>query len=343
MARPVRLLVEDGIYHVTLRGNERREIFRDDGDRQRFLQVLAQSVQTFDVRLLLYCLMTNHVHLVVQTPRANLSAFMHRLQTAYTVYFNRRHRRSGHLVQGRFGARLVQEEGYLLKLSRYVHLNPVFVGAVRREPLKVRVQFLRSYAWSSYRSYTGKAEPEKFIDYKRILDAFRGGISNRRREYLRFVESGIEDVDAAFIEEQRASALCIGTEAFRDRMGTLYDRLVAGRGCREDASYRAARRRLSADQVLGAVCDGMDMARKSLLQRHGSGWARPVAARMLTCYAGMSQREVAQVLGVGTGAAVSIQLRRIEEALGGDPSLRSQVEAIERRLEETATDRTSRG
>jgi putative transposase len=325
MARPVRLLVEDGIYHVTLRGNERRDIFYDDADRQRFLAMLGHSAQAFEIRVLLYCLMTNHVHLVVQTPQANLSAFMHRLQTAYTVYFNRRHRRSGHLVQGRFGAKLVQEEGYLLKLSRYVHLNPVFVGAMRREPVKARVEFLRSYPWSSYRSYIGRAEPEEFVDYKKVLEGFRGGVSKRRREYRGFVESGIEDVDAAFIEEQGASGLCIGTEAFRDGTLTLYERLVAGQGRKEDVSYRASRRRLPTDQVLEAVCRGMGVTRKELLRSHGSGWARPVAARMLTRYGGLSQREAAQELGVGTGAAVSIQLRRIDEAMREGDTLRHQV------------------
>ncbi len=337
MARPVRLLLEDGVYHVTLRGNERRAIFHEDADRERFMGALGQTAKTFDVHLLLYCLMGNHVHLVLQTPRANLSSFMHRLQTAYTVYFNRHHQRSGHLMQGRFGASLVEEEGYLLKLSRYVHLNPVFVGAMRREPVQSRVEFLRRYRWSSYRSYIGKAGQEEFVDYKKVLGGFSGGISRQRREYRRFVESGIEDVDAAFVEEKGASVLCIGGEAFRDRILTLYDRLVAGQGRKEDASYRAGRRRLSVDQVLDAVCAKMGIPRKGLLRRHRSGWARPVAAWMLTRYVGMSQREVAEVLGVGTGAAVSIQIRRIEGAVREKGSLWREVEAIEQSLEKAAT------
>jgi REP element-mobilizing transposase RayT len=103
MARPQRIEYEGAVYHVAVRGNERQAIFRDDADRAYFVRVLGESVKPFDVRLYLYCLMTNHVHLVVETPRANLGRFMHRVQTAYTVHFNRRHRRSGHLTQGRYG------------------------------------------------------------------------------------------------------------------------------------------------------------------------------------------------------------------------------------------------
>ena len=132
MARPQRIEYEGAVYHVTARGNDRRAIFRDDADREHFLRALAESVERFEVRLYLFCLMTNHFHLVVETPRANLGRFMHRLQTAHTVYFNRRHRRCGHLMQGRYGARLVEKDAYILRLSRYVHLNPVFTAAARK-------------------------------------------------------------------------------------------------------------------------------------------------------------------------------------------------------------------
>jgi len=85
MARPQRIEYEGAVYHVTVRGNEQRPLFMDEGDRSRFLRVLGESVESFEVRLYLFCLMTNHVHLVLETPRGNLSRFMHRLQTAYTA------------------------------------------------------------------------------------------------------------------------------------------------------------------------------------------------------------------------------------------------------------------
>lgn len=117
MARPLRVHFEGALYHVAFRGNVRRIIFRDDGHRGRFRDELAASVIRYRVQIHLACLMPNHVHLLLGTPDSNLSAFMGRLLTTYAVYFNRRHRRSGHLTQGRFKAQLVQGDEYLLKLG----------------------------------------------------------------------------------------------------------------------------------------------------------------------------------------------------------------------------------
>ena len=97
MARPLLLTYEGAVYHVTARGNDRGNLFKTNRDRERYLLVLAESLQRYNVRLYLYCLMTNHVHMVLETPRGNLSAFMQRFHTAYTVWFNRKHDRSGHL------------------------------------------------------------------------------------------------------------------------------------------------------------------------------------------------------------------------------------------------------
>ncbi len=110
MARPIRIEYEGAVYHVTIRGNERKALFQTDADRERFVQALADSLERYSVRLYLYCLMSNHTHFVLETPCGNLSRFMQRFQTAYTVYYNKRHRRSGHLMQGRFGASIVEED-----------------------------------------------------------------------------------------------------------------------------------------------------------------------------------------------------------------------------------------
>ena len=125
MARPLRIELAGGLYHVMSRGNDRRAIVRDDADRQRRLDWLERTVQTYGWRLHAFALMTNHEHLFLETPEPNLSAGMHLLNSSYTGYFNLRHRRAGHLFQGRFKAHLVEEEGYFTEISRYIHLNPV--------------------------------------------------------------------------------------------------------------------------------------------------------------------------------------------------------------------------
>ena len=233
MARPQRIEYEGAVYHVTARGNERRALFGDDGDRERFLRVLDESVASFEIRLYLFCLMGNHLHLVLETPRGNLSRFMHRLQTAYTVYFNHRHQRHGHLLQGRYGACLVERDGYLLRLSRYVHLNPVFTKVLRSRPVGERRVFLRQYPWSSYRSYIGKDRRLAWVDYAPILAAVAAAGSQSAATYRRFVEAGMEQIDAGFLEEEKASRLCLGSERFRARIRALYEnrlRAAPGRG-----------------------------------------------------------------------------------------------------------------
>ena len=125
MARPIRVEFEGAVYHITARGNERRRIFRDDADHEMFLATVGQCVEQHGLRLHGYCLMPNHYHLLLETPRGNLSRAIGWLQTAYTIRFNVRHQRSGHLFQGRFKAHLVEADAYAMTLLRYVHLNPV--------------------------------------------------------------------------------------------------------------------------------------------------------------------------------------------------------------------------
>jgi REP element-mobilizing transposase RayT len=121
MARPLRVRLSGAVYHVTFRGNERRAIFRTDGDRRRLLAQMAVARELTQARLYLVCLMPNHVQLLLETPRGNLSEFMGRLLTAYPVYYNRRHRRVGHLTQGRYGAQLVEGNEYLLTWALSCH------------------------------------------------------------------------------------------------------------------------------------------------------------------------------------------------------------------------------
>jgi len=113
MPRHLRVEFSGAIYHVTIRGNDRQRIFEDDRDYERFLERLAESVETYRIRLYLFCLLGNHVHLLLETPDTNLSRFMQSVETGYTVYYNLRHRRVGHLFQGRFGAKLVDGDDYL--------------------------------------------------------------------------------------------------------------------------------------------------------------------------------------------------------------------------------------
>jgi len=145
MARPVRIEYPGAVYHVITRGNNRQAIFEDDTDRKNYLDKLVGYCEEKEVDLCCYCLLTNHVHLLLATPKGNLSKLMQPFQTGYTQYFNKRHGRSGHLFEQRYKAFLVDRDNYLLQVSRYIHLNPVGAGIVTKP---------QAYRWSSYQAYT---------------------------------------------------------------------------------------------------------------------------------------------------------------------------------------------
>ena len=141
MSRPLRIEWPGGLYHVTARGDRREPIVEDDVDRAAWVHLLAETAGRFNWRVHAYCLMTNHYHVLVQTPDANLSQGMRQLNGVWSQQFNRRHGRVGHVFQGRFKAIMVQRESYLLELARYVVLNPVRAGMVNAA---------QDYPWSSY-------------------------------------------------------------------------------------------------------------------------------------------------------------------------------------------------
>ncbi len=124
MTRPLRLEFEGALYHITSRGDRREAIYESDADRSGFLSLLGDVCDTYNWVCHAYCLMGNHYHLMVETPEANLSSGMRQLNGVYTQDFNRRHRRSGHVFQGRYKSILVDKESYLLELTRYIVLNP---------------------------------------------------------------------------------------------------------------------------------------------------------------------------------------------------------------------------
>jgi REP element-mobilizing transposase RayT len=196
MARPLRIEFPGAIYHVTSRmvGSWRERgdrLFRDERDYQRFVDRLEERVKEAGVRLYLFCLMSNHFHLLLETPEGNLSRFMQRLTTAYTVYYNHRHDRHGHVLDGRFKAKLVSGDEYLLRLSRYVHQNPAWVSGWAKRPLKERIGYLQAYPWSSYPSYIARSRPLQFVDYGPILKMTAKNAGEGRSGYRRYALRGV--------------------------------------------------------------------------------------------------------------------------------------------------------
>lgn len=153
MARPLRIQFPGAFYHVLSRGNEQKAVFRREGDYGLFLKTLSECCLRFGVRVHAHCFMPTHFHLLLETQDGNLSEFMKRLLGVYTIRFNRRYRRCGHLFQGRYKAFLVEKESYLVELSRYIHLNPCRAGLVTSP---------EEYPWSSMALFLRDGSPPFF-------------------------------------------------------------------------------------------------------------------------------------------------------------------------------------
>jgi len=173
----------NGIYHITSRGNQRRAIYRDDRDRQRFLSRVSGTVDEFGWLIHAYCLMPNHYHLLVETPLPNISSGMKKINGLYAQAFNVRHKRTGHVFQGRFHSILVERESYLLRLSRYIVLNPVRAGLAAAP---------EEWTWSSYRPTIGTGPRPRFLVSNHILRYFGNSLEEARRAYVSFVTSNLE-------------------------------------------------------------------------------------------------------------------------------------------------------
>jgi len=181
MARPLRIEFAGALYHVTSRGDGQEAIYLNDTDRAAFLDILSKVCERFNWVVHAYCLMTNHYHLLIETPDANLSQGMRQLNGVFTQRFNRSHERVGHVFQGRYKAILVQKESYLLELARYIVLNPVRAQMVRSA---------KDWPWSSYRVTAGIKKKDKWLTVDWLLASFSSRKSIAVKRYREFVLEG---------------------------------------------------------------------------------------------------------------------------------------------------------
>jgi putative transposase len=322
---------------------EQTRLFRDDADRERFLERLSERVEQFNIRLYLFVLMTNHFHLVFETPEANCSKFMQSLTTAYTVYYNLRHKRHGHVFDGRYKAKVVEGDDYLLALSRYVHLNPVQVASMKHKPIEERIKALRAYPWSSYPSYIGKRKGLSFIEHGPLLSEMAGKRGERPKRYREFVETGLSESDDDFKIALKKSPRSIGGDGFRARIDEVYQKMVETHSRPEDVSFRRITEPVPPEDVLDILSGIFEVDADEFKRRRQSSPLRAVAIRYLLRYAGLSQRDVADLLNIGSGAAVCNQLNRLPEKLSKDRRLRRLVKQAEERLEELRSSRQTKG
>jgi REP element-mobilizing transposase RayT len=199
MARPLRIHIPLKLYHVRSRGNDRRPLFEDDYDHLKYLELIARAVDRFKVRCLAYCLMTNHVHLLLQPTDHSVSRFMQQIGSSFAHWANRRHGRTGHLVEGRFKGSLVENSVYYLRVLRYIARNPVAAKMVDGPD---------KWAWSSYRATAGLTVVPPFLDVKQVWGTFDKRSRRHAQEQYRFFVSSDVDDDEDF------AGLLVGSATF---------------------------------------------------------------------------------------------------------------------------------
>lgn len=317
MARPLRIEFPWALYHVMSRGIERGRIVRDDADRLKRLDWLRRTVETYGWRLHGFALMANHEHLFVQTPEANLSAGMQYLNGSYTGFFNRRHRRSGHLLEGRFKAHLIEEEGYFLEVSRYIHLNPVRAKIVASP---------EEYHWSSCPGYRRASRTLDWVTYDQVLGEFGRAATQARRAYMQFVRAGVKAPPKSPLGDA-VGGLLLGSEKFVERIGRLLgDRPIDS----ALPQLERVRQRPALEAIATTVSEhfGHDASHWKPGRRNDDA-SRAVVAYLARRRFHYSAREVADALGYRSHGGVRNAIARIENA---GQRLRRSVEALYRKL-----------
>ena len=331
MARPLRIEYAGAWYHVTCRGNEKRPIFRDDKDRRGFVSKLTESLNLHSVQLHCYVLMPNHFHLVIKTLAANLSRFMQRFNTAYSIYFNLRHDRKGHLYQGRFKGILIEADEYLLELSRYIHLNPVRTKQCEHMPIGQKLGILKKYRWSSYHGYVSRARQVPFVCYDQILDYMGGNTVDGRKRYREFVIAGLHGKLQNPLEDARGG-LILGSKHFLE---WVEENFIAPLEPDKDVvNLSRITAPIPVRSIAEVVAREYGYSAESLIRKSAPNSALHEARQLLVelCYrlngGRLSLRDLGRELGGISGSQIGRVHRLINERITRNSQLRGRISRL---------------
>jgi putative transposase len=333
MARPLRVNVAGGWYHVMHRGINRQSIFDTAGDHEHFLELLGEIVERYRFVIHAYCLLGNHYHCIIETPDGNLSQGMQWLGQAYSSWFNARHQRLGPLFQGRFRSVPVEGSQWAYDLSLYIHLNPVRTMAFgldkkrshaeakgiapipTAEQVGSRLRELRKFSWSSYRAYAGYTAGPKWLTTAELLRRASHRKDQRVERYRQDVRQRLQHgVDPTRLEQFR-DVVAVGSAQFVERIKAL-----AGEGARETERRGRLRERASFEDIVCAVERARGTDRVEWLGRHGD-MGKWVVLRLARRYTGLTLSELGCEIGASSDtmramdyAAVSAGLRWFEKS-----------------------------
>lgn len=310
MTRPLRIQYPGAYYHVTSRGNERKNIFKKVGDRKQFLSYMESACLRYGAVIHVFCLMDNHYHLLLETPKGNLSQVMLHINGAYTNYFNIKHKRRGHLFQGRYKAILIEADSYAGELSRYIHLNPVRAGLI---------EMPEKYKWSSYRFYLGSKNKPAWLKTDFIFSYFEGDGTIPEKKYQDFVNAKLYGECDSPLEETTASTI-LGSESFIETIQSKY--LNVNRGDRDLPALAGLAKRIDVETLHKEIHE--------LVNNNGS-LSKKMTIHLCHRYGGVKLKDIGNYFNISQ-SAVSEASRRFNVILTKNKILQTTIEAARRRL-----------
>lgn len=319
MSRPLRIEYPNAFYHVMNRGAGRRPIYLVDDDYKIFLEVLRESAKFFDIRVISYCLMSNHYHLLVQTPRANLSRAMRHLNGVYTQRFNRLHKKDGPLFRGRYKSILVQEDEYLTHLIRYIHLNPLQAGVS---------DDLTKYPWTSHKQYLKGTDQAPWLHVRLGLAFFSDKLKKAVQDYRQFIRDGIDPKTLAFYGNKTQSPV-LGDLDFLNHIKEKYiltDRKLSA----EIPDERKMAGAVLAKRILKETARVYSKPEELLyLSKRGELHpARLTALAISRELSGLRLSEIADIFRVKSYRTIASSCYRLKKLMAQDPGIRCQYAKI---------------
>ena len=306
MSRKPRIHYPGALYHIILRGNAQDDVFYDAVDRTKFCLLVQEGTERFRHRIHAFCLLDNHVHMALQVGEKPLSRIMQNLTFRYTQWFNRRHKRVGHLFQGRYKANLVDADSYLLELTRYIHLNP-YRAKITRKPEK--------YRWSSYRFYIKDELPWLTTEF--VLGQFSDDIGRANRSFRKFVDEGKTDAEEGGVfDPTHSDGRLIGDDQFMERV--------------QESEDAVRRDWLTLDDIISSVCKVYGMKREELSasgKNRTATEARSMVALIAQDHPKLTVTEAAAAFQRDT-SSLSAGAKRLRERLRSDNDLQGRFNTV---------------
>ena len=319
MPRPLRIEYAGAWYHVMNRGAGCQTIYRTPEHRKQFLSLLSEAKQLFDLEIHGYCLMGNHYHLLVRTPKANLSRAMRHINGVYTQRYNRLEETDGPLFRGRYKAVLIDSDSYLLQVSRYIHLNPVEAKLVKKPEL---------YPWSSYRAYLGLQKAPHWLEIQTVLAM----ISQRQevKTYKNYVEAGIDEATTSFYRGAKQSVI-MGSQSFKEK---LLKSLSEQKKQAAHPDYKRTRQWLEINNIVNYCARYYEIEESMILKVHRGrvNIPRKIAIYLCRMHSGENLDKIANYFNCDAISSISNMVARIRRQMQKSKKLKKQVDLIEKAI-----------